>query len=69
MWTAIGFHLGYLEITRFVVNNNYYGSSILSYQESFPGLGVLFISLGMIVAGGIVVSLFILGIKRLLQKN
>ncbi|WP_208588715.1 CPBP family intramembrane glutamic endopeptidase [Gracilibacillus suaedae] len=68
LWTAIGFHLAYLEITRFVVNNNY-GPSILSYHESFPGLGVLFISLGMIVVGGIVVSLFILGMKRLLQKN
>ncbi|MGN8646571.1 lysostaphin resistance A-like protein [Gracilibacillus sp. HCP3S3_G5_1] len=68
LWTSIGFHLAYLEITRFVVSANY-GANIISYQELFPGLGVIFISLVMIVIGGIVVSLLLLGTKRLLQKN
>lgn len=58
LWTAIGFHLAYLEITRFAVTQND-GPSIISYTETEFGLGELFISFGLIVIGGIIVSLFI----------
>ena len=68
LWTAIGFHLAYLEITRFVVMPND-GPAIISYNESVFGIGTLFISFGMIVIGGISVSLLILGAKHFLRKR
>ncbi|GIO27431.1 CPBP family intramembrane glutamic endopeptidase [Ornithinibacillus bavariensis] len=68
LWTSIGFHLAYLEITRFVVLQND-GPSIITYNETVNGLGGLYISFGMLVLGGIIVSLFILGSKRFIRKR
>lgn len=70
LWTAIGFHLGYLEITRFVVMADAYGAPpIITYYDSVLGLGGVFISLGMVVVGGIIVSLIILGAKRFIRSR
>lgn len=68
LWAAIGFHLAYLEITRFVVMQHN-GPSIIAYNETVPGLGEMFISFSMIVIGGIIVSLLILGAKRVIRKR
>ncbi|QGH33670.1 CPBP family intramembrane metalloprotease [Gracilibacillus salitolerans] len=68
LWTSIGFHLAYLEITRVVVMPSS-DASILSYNEVESGLGTVFIALGMIIIGGIIFSLFILGAKRFFGKG
>lgn len=69
LWTSIGFHLAYLEIMRFAISPNQYGvSPIITYSESVPGLGAL-ISVSIMVIGGIIVSLVILGVKRLIWKS
>jgi len=69
LWTSIGFHLAYLEIMRFAISPHQYGvSPIITYYESVPGLGVL-ISVGMMIIGGIIISLVILGMKRFIQKS
>ncbi|MEI4623589.1 CPBP family intramembrane metalloprotease [Bacillus pfraonensis] len=70
LWTAIGFHLTYLEIARFVIfQNGYDVPPIVTYQDSVLGLGGLFVAVGMIIVGGIVVSLIILGVKRFIRKS
>jgi len=69
LWTSIGFHLAYLEIMRFAVSPHQYGvPPIITYHESVPGIGLL-ISIGVIIIGGIIVSLVILGVKRVKRKN
>lgn len=69
LWTGIGFHLAYLEITRFVIWPDIYGvPPIITYQGGL-GIGGLFISLGMIVIGSIIVSLIILVAKRYMRKS
>ncbi|UHA73390.1 CPBP family intramembrane glutamic endopeptidase [Paenibacillus sp. 481] len=69
LWTTIGFHLAYLEITRFVIVPHQYGAPpIITYHESEPGLAWL-ISAGMIIVGGVIVSLIILGAKRFMRRR
>lgn len=70
IWTSIGFHLGYLELTRFVVMPSGYGAPpIITYQDTLHGLGGVFISLVMIVLGGIIVSLIILTAQKFYRKK
>ena len=70
LWATIGFHLGYLEIARFVIWPDGYGASpIITYHDAELGLGGVFISIGMIVVGGIIVSLIIIGVKRIIWKS
>ena len=70
LWTTIGFHLAFLEISRFVIfSHGYDAPSIITYHDSLLGLGGVFISFYMIVIGGIIVSLFILGAKRFIRKR
>ncbi|KYG28725.1 CPBP family intramembrane glutamic endopeptidase [Priestia endophytica] len=70
LWTTMGFHLTYLEISRFVISPNGYDvPPIVTYHESVLGLGGLFISFCMIIMGGIIVSLLILGVKRFMRKS
>lgn len=70
LWAAIGFHIGYLEITRFVIWPDMYGvPPIISYQDTVLGFSGVFISFGMIVIGGIIVSLITLGAKRYITKS
>lgn len=69
LWTSIGFHLTYLEFMRFAISPHQYGvPPIVTIHESAPGLGIL-ISMVMIVIGGIIISLVILGAKRIIQKK
>lgn len=70
LWTSIGFHLAYLEIARFAIWS--YGNGaprIITYHDTVLGLGGVFISIGMIVIGGIFVSLVTLGAKRFIVKS
>lgn len=70
LWASIGFHLAYLEIARFSIWPHGNGAPrIITYHDSVNGLGGLFISIGMIVVGGIIVSLVTLGAKRLILKS
>lgn len=70
LWTAIGFHLTYLEIARFVIfQNGYDVPKIVTHHDSVLGLGGLFVAVGMIIVGGIIVSLFILGVNRFIRKS
>ncbi|MEN1938670.1 CPBP family intramembrane glutamic endopeptidase [Paenibacillus sp. 102] len=70
LWTAIGFHLTYLEVARFVIfQNGYDVPKIVTYHDSVLGLGGLFVAVGMIIIGGIIMSLFILGVKRFIRKS
>ncbi|WP_374016174.1 CPBP family intramembrane glutamic endopeptidase [Paenibacillus thiaminolyticus] len=68
LWASIGFHLAYLEIIRFVFSPHQYGGPILTFNESVPGLAG-FLTMSMIIVGGILVSLVILGAKRFIQKS
>lgn len=69
LWTSIGFHLAYLEIMRFAISPHQYGvPPIVTYHELVPGIGLL-ISIGMMIIGGIIVSLIILGAKRFIWKS
>lgn len=69
LWASIGFHLAYLEIMRFVVSPYQYRvPPIITFRESEPGVGAL-LSISMMIIGGIILSLVILGVKRLIQKR
>ncbi|MFP3888328.1 CPBP family intramembrane glutamic endopeptidase [Priestia filamentosa] len=69
IWTTMGFHLTYLEISRFAISQNGYDvPPMVTYHNSVLGLGGLFI-VSMIIIGGIIVSLFILSLKRFIWKN
>ncbi|MBZ6489449.1 CPBP family intramembrane glutamic endopeptidase [Priestia aryabhattai] len=69
LWATIGFHLTYLEISRFAISQNGYDvPPILTYHDSLLGLGGVFI-VGMIIVGGIVVSLFILCLKKFIWRS
>lgn len=69
IWTTMGFHLTYLEISRFVISQNGYDvPPMVTYHDSVLGLSGLFM-VSMIIIGGIIVSLFILSLKRFIWKN
>ncbi|SMF85040.1 hypothetical protein SAMN05661091_2844 [Paenibacillus uliginis N3/975] len=68
LWASIGFHIAYLEISRFVIFEHGYGGQIITYYEPVPGFGGLF-TICMIIIGGIIVSLVILGVKRFIRKS
>ncbi|MCM3340689.1 CPBP family intramembrane metalloprotease [Paenibacillus sp. MER TA 81-3] len=69
LWASIGYHLTYLEIMRFAILPHVYGvPPIITYQDSVHGLSFLF-AIAMMQIGGIIVSLVILGTKRLIQKR
>lgn len=51
LWASIGFHLSYLEISRFVVAQN--DLRLLMYAELHEGTGNLFILFTMVILGGI----------------
>lgn len=51
LWASIGFHLGYLEISRFMVAQN--NLRLLTYSERYEGTGNLFILFTMVILGGI----------------
>ncbi|WP_052759762.1 CPBP family glutamic-type intramembrane protease [Paenibacillus sp. DMB20] len=62
LWTSIGFHLGYLEISRFVVAQNV--PHLVTYTERYEEIGNLFILFGMVILGGI----FVAGLFHLRQR-
>jgi hypothetical protein len=68
LWAAIGFHLGYLAMARFLILPAGYGAPpIVTFQETMYGLGSLLI-IAVIMFGSIIILLFLLVIKRT-QKN
>lgn len=70
LWATIGFHLGYLEITRFaVIPDDYVATPIITYSESEVGIGVLFISFGMIIIGSTIVSFFAIIIGKVYTSS
>ncbi|AXF57131.1 CPBP family intramembrane glutamic endopeptidase [Salicibibacter kimchii] len=70
LWAAVGFHLGYLVMARFLIMPEEYGAPpIVSYQDTFMYLvGALFMITG-IMLGGILLFLLFLLIKRLLRSR
>ncbi|MET3544795.1 membrane protease YdiL (CAAX protease family) [Paenibacillus favisporus] len=62
LWTSIGFHLGYLEISRFVVTQS--DPHLVTYTERYEETGNLFILFGMVILGGI----FVVGLFHLRQR-
>ena len=70
IWAGIGFHLAYLEITRFVIWPDSYGApSIITYHDTVQGLSGVFISMGMMIIGGIIVLFITLSAKRYIRKS
>lgn len=62
LWASIGFHLGYLEISRFVIAQN--DLRLLTYSELYEGTSNLYILFTMMILGGI----FAVGAIYLLQR-
>lgn len=62
LWASIGFHLGYLEISRFVIAQN--DLRLLTYSELYEGTSNLYILFMMMILGGI----FAVGAIYLLQR-
>ncbi|MFD2700915.1 type II CAAX prenyl endopeptidase Rce1 family protein [Paenibacillus shunpengii] len=53
LWASIGFHLSYLEISRFMVAQN--DLRLLTYSELHEGTGSLFILFTMVILVGILI--------------
>lgn len=58
LWTSIGFHLAYLEIARFIVQQD--GLRFLEYEELYPGIGTVFLLLFMIILISVVIGTVLL---------
>ncbi len=69
LWASIGFHLGYLEISRFLIMPTEYGAPpIMTFQDTITyGAGASFLIM-FIILGASFILLILLGTKRM-QKN
>ena len=54
LWASVGFHLAFLEISRFVVTQN--EVRLFTYAERVEGTGPFFILFAMVILGGILVA-------------
>lgn len=67
LWTSIGFHMGYLEISRFAVLQR--EERILTFHENVPGTGELFVLFFMtIIVASVILSGMML-VRRLRARN
>ncbi|WP_040981111.1 CPBP family intramembrane glutamic endopeptidase [Oceanobacillus jeddahense] len=70
LWASIGFHLGYLEMTRFLVMPTEYGAQpVVSFQENIPYGGNMFFIIGVMLFGAIFILLLLLSIRRWVVKR
>lgn len=70
LWAAIGFHLGYLAMARFIMMPNEYGAPpIVTFQDTImPLAGASFLII-VIVLGAILILLTLLIIRRLRKSK
>lgn len=68
LWASIGFHLAYLEISRFVIlpRGNL---AIITYTEQEAGTGDLFILFGMVILGTALVLLVVKAGQWVVKKK
>ncbi|MFD1068210.1 CPBP family intramembrane glutamic endopeptidase [Oceanobacillus locisalsi] len=70
LWASIGFHLGYLEMTRFLVTPTEYGAQpIVSFEENLPYGSNIFFIIGVMLFGAIIILLFLLSIRKWMAKR
>jgi uncharacterized protein len=62
LWASIGFHLAFLEISRFVIASD--SLRLFTYTEKETGTGEIFVLFGMILIGAAVI-LALLNIRRI----
>jgi len=67
LWASIGFHLAYLEISRFVIIPR--DMSAITYIEEEAGTGELFVLFGMVIVGAVVVLVLLNAAKRLRARK
>ena len=67
LWTSIGFHLAYLEISRFAVLQR--EQRLFTFEESVPGAGELFVLFFMTVIVAAIILGCMLAIRRFRERN